>query len=102
MSRWVSTIIVLTEAQDLRTLLINNFIIIALVRSWVKSERSDLTPFFFFLQKCWELNNFSGVMEIISGLEAAPIQRLTNTWSVSLNSDLTSLFDNVNLSAMND
>ncbi len=38
--------------------------------------------FLIIAQKCLELQNFNAVMEILSGLESSPVQRLKQTWMV--------------------
>jgi len=59
-SQWVSSCILLVENLELRTVVMNRFILIAC--------------------KCFELHNFNGLMEIMSGLAATPVQRLNQTW----------------------
>jgi len=60
MSCWVSSLIVLSDSKELRTMIITQFALIAL--------------------ECLQLNNFMGVLAIISGLTSAPISRLVQTW----------------------
>ena len=42
------------------------------------------TKFITLLQKLFELNNYNGVNEILSGINSAPVRRLKNTWEVSI------------------
>jgi hypothetical protein len=60
MSRWVSTELVSADTVEYRALLVRRFIVIA--------------------STCLSLNNFNGVMEVLSGLQAPAVQRLKATW----------------------
>lgn len=60
MSRWVSTELVSADTVEYRALLVRRFIVIA--------------------STCLSLNNFNGVMEVLSGLQAPSVQRLKATW----------------------
>ena len=62
-SNWVASEIVQVEDEKQRAVLLNRFIIVA--------------------EECRAMNNFNAVMEIIAGLQSAPIYRLKHTWSVS-------------------
>jgi len=61
-SMWVATEIIQVEDIKLRAVVLNRFIFIA--------------------QKCYELNNFNAVMEILSALNCTAIHRLRQTWSL--------------------
>jgi hypothetical protein len=62
-SVWVATEILEVEDLKLRAVTLNRFIFVA--------------------QKCRELNNYNGVMEILSALQGSSIHRLKQTWDVS-------------------
>jgi len=42
---------------------------------------------YFCPQKLYELNNLHALMAVVSGLQSAPIFRLTKTWAVSEQQD---------------
>lgn len=46
-----------------------------------------VTVYFFPPQKLYELNNLHALMAVVSGLQSAPIFRLTKTWAVSEQQD---------------
>ena len=55
---------------------------IAIWTHWV--EVADVPPYSLFsdLEQCMEVNNFSGLMAIISAFKSEPIYRLEWTWSM--------------------
>lgn len=61
-SNWVSTEIIRFKDMKQRALAIIRFIVAA--------------------QKCYELNNFNGIMEIVASLQNSAIHRLYNTWEM--------------------
>jgi hypothetical protein len=84
MSRWVSTELVSADTVEYRALLVRRFIVIA--------------------STCLSLNNFNGVMEVLSGLQAPSVQRLKATWkqlSGEANKAYRALADLMSLDAKN-
>jgi len=61
-SLWVASEIVQVEDLKTRAIVLNRFIFIA--------------------QKCYELNNFNAVMEILSALNCSSVHRLKQTWDL--------------------
>jgi len=61
-SMWVGCEVVQVEDLKLRAVTLNRFIFIA--------------------QKCYELNNFNAVMEILSALNSSAVHRLKQTWDL--------------------
>jgi len=61
-SLWVASEIVRVEDLKTRAIVLNRFIFIA--------------------QKCFELNNFNAVMEILSALNCSSVHRLKQTWEL--------------------
>eukprot|EP01102_Stenamoeba_stenopodia_P014624 TRINITY_DN4881_c0_g1_i2.p1 TRINITY_DN4881_c0_g1~~TRINITY_DN4881_c0_g1_i2.p1 ORF type:complete len:1169 (+),score=349.70 TRINITY_DN4881_c0_g1_i2:173-3679(+) len=74
-SRWVATEIVKGETLKDRTNILKTMLEVA--------------------EKCKMLNNFNGMMEIISGLQSSAIYRLKQTWA-ALPTRLTKLFEEIN------
>jgi hypothetical protein len=60
LSRWVTSEVVTADTVEYRALLVRRFVVIA--------------------STCLSLNNFNGVMEVLSGLQAPSVQRLKQTW----------------------
>lgn len=48
----------------------------------LKTRATVITRFICVAQKCLELNNFNGLMEIIAALQNSAIHRLYNTWEI--------------------
>jgi len=62
MSRWLASIIVLTESKEIRATLITRYIQIAM--------------------ECLALNNYNGILEIVTALTSVASSRLFMTWQL--------------------
>ena len=82
-SNWVSSEIVKVEDVKERAVVLNRFVIIAEV--FIYLIIYNIIYYFvliIYLKESRALSNYNAVMEIIAGLQSAPIYRLKNTWSV--------------------
>ena len=63
---------------------VNHWVMRTIVECENPSERIDVISFFLeILKELRELNNFNGVMELVSALQNSSIERLKWTWAVS-------------------
>src|SRR5689334_9471900 len=79
---WVSTEIVTCANPSQRKTVLERLITIAEVTfpSLSLSQHIHGSP--FFVQLCYQMNNFNTTMEILAGLSMGPVARMKKTWRV--------------------